>query len=129
MAHPIDQRRQAFRLCAVEHLPPIGTLGDQPSLLQRFQMLRDGALGDSGPARELQHGDFIGPGDAFINGPSRGVGQSSHDVGDGNGLDHEIKLANTNELVNANMASVNPYTRSPYGPTISLDQPWTLVLV
>src|SRR5262245_41593766 len=44
MVHPVEQGLEPLRLGAIIDPAPLGTLGHQPGLLQRFEMLRDGAL-------------------------------------------------------------------------------------
>src|ERR1700687_1747503 len=116
MAHPIDQRGEPLRLGAIKNIAAFAALGDQASLLQRFQVLRDGALRHITPARQLQHGDLLGLDDPLEHGPPSGIGQRPHDSVDRSGFNHGRTLVAAKALVNTN---VWIYSR-PHG-TLSTD--------
>src|SRR5258706_13763936 len=71
MAHPTDQRGEPLRLGAIKDIAAFAALGDQASLLQRFQVRRDGALRHITPPRQLQHGVSLCLDDPPENGPPR----------------------------------------------------------
>src|ERR1700726_1831897 len=93
MAHPIDQRGEPLRLGAIKNIAAFAALGDQASLLQRFQVLRDGALRYATPPRQLNHGDLVRPDDPLEHRSPSGIGKRAHDNVDGGRFNHAHTLA------------------------------------
>ncbi|MNT92416.1 hypothetical protein D3C72_2337010 [compost metagenome] len=89
MVHPVDQRLEALRLGAVVDVATLGALGDEARLLQRFEVLRNRTLRHAAAARQLDHRDLVGVGDALEHGAPGRIGKSAHDGGDGCGFNHD----------------------------------------
>src|SRR5258705_12357011 len=96
VAHPVDQRLEAFRLGAVIDLPAFGALGDQAGLLQGLEVLRNGALRHAAPSRQFDDGDLVGADDPLKHGPPCGIGKRAHDGVDGSGFGHGKPIAYAN---------------------------------
>src|SRR5271170_2817438 len=92
VAHPIDQRREALGLGAIEHVAAVGALGDQTGQLQGLEVLGDGALRYPTPPRQLDNGDLVGSGNLLEHGSPSGIGKRAHDSIDGGGFSHWNKL-------------------------------------
>src|SRR5215203_4231824 len=88
VAQPVEERSEALRLRSVEDIPALGSLRDESSPLQRFEVLRDGSLCHAARARQLGHIDLTRAGDALEHGPPSRIGEGTHDVIDAGTLDH-----------------------------------------